>query len=30
MLNIRQETPDDYNLVYDLIKEAFESAEHAD
>ena len=30
MLNIRQETPDDYDLVYDLIKEAFESAEHAD
>ncbi|MDO4439427.1 MAG: N-acetyltransferase [Eubacteriales bacterium] len=27
---IRQEKPEDYNEVYKLIKEAFESAEHSD
>ena len=29
-MNIRQETPKDYPEVYQLVKEAFASAEHAD
>ena len=27
---IRQETPNDYNEIYDLVKEAFATADHAD
>lgn len=30
MIIIRQETPKDYKEVYELVKEAFASAEHAD
>lgn len=29
-LIIRQERPEDYDVVYHVIKEAFESAEHSD
>lgn len=30
MIKIRQECKDDYNEVYDVVKSAFESAEHSD
>lgn len=30
MLEIRKETKNDYNEVYDVIKTAFETAEHSD
>lgn len=29
-MQIRKERPEDYNSIYNVVKEAFESAEHAD